>query len=70
MSASREHGRGVSDGSRLPQEHREELEELSDRPGLLQELLHDEKDGPRRMLQRLNEDEPDGIPDPFRKAFD
>lgn len=28
------------------------------------------KDGPRRMLQRLNEDEPDGIPDPFRKAFD
>ncbi|MEY8388060.1 hypothetical protein AALC17_12305 [Oscillospiraceae bacterium 38-13] len=29
-----------------------------------------EQDGPRRMLQRLNEDEPAGIPAPFRKAFE
>lgn len=29
-----------------------------------------EKDGPRQMLRLLNEDEPAGIPDPFRGAFE
>lgn len=29
-----------------------------------------EKNGPRQTLQRLNEDEPAGIPVPFRKAFE